>query len=76
MSRLTRAIGGAVFNVLGVVELVVDVYDWVKKKLKPKRTAQDMLDEQEEVIPLRRVVRPPPLKAKPGGGAPPRGPAR
>jgi hypothetical protein len=72
-------IGRGIFNVLGIVELVVDGYDlvagWFKK---PSRKVKDLLDAQEddEVIPLRRVIRPPPIKAKPGGGAPPRGPAR
>lgn len=63
MSRVGRAI----FNVLGVVELVVDAYGFVAKlfKKKPKPVLRD--EQDEEVIPLRRVtVRPPPLKAKRG----------
>jgi hypothetical protein len=71
MSRAFRA----VYNLLGIVEFAVKVYEWVERKVtkKPKRTVRDILDEQDEVIPLRRVVRPPPLRAKPGGGGPRRG---
>jgi hypothetical protein len=53
-------IGRGIFNVLGIVELVVDGYDlvagWFKK---PSRKVKDLLDAQEddEVIPLRRVIR-------------------
>lgn len=67
MSRVGRAI----FRLLGVVELAVKAYEWVERKLKKKpRTVRDILDEQdEEVIPLRRVKTPPPLRAKPGGGS-------